>query len=108
MVPTWAILNVLASVVFWIYIVTPALYYSNTWLSAYLPLQSNSIFDRTAKVYNVSRVVNKGDGFTFDPAKYEAYSDVSTHIALAQALISWLTCMAACAAKDSPPCDVCA
>ena len=77
-VPTWAILNVLASVVFWIYIVTPALYYSNTWLSAYLPLQSNSIFDRTAKVYNVSRVVNKGDGFTFDPTKYEAYSDVST------------------------------
>ncbi|GJN76776.1 hypothetical protein PLIIFM63780_000263 [Purpureocillium lilacinum] len=75
-VPTWAILNVLASVVFWIYIVTPALYYSNTWLSAYLPLQSNSIFDRTAKVYNVSRVVNKGDGFTFDPAKYEAYSDI--------------------------------
>ncbi|UNI13512.1 hypothetical protein JDV02_000251 [Purpureocillium takamizusanense] len=75
-VPTWAILNVLASLVFWIYIVTPALYYSNTWLSGYLPLQSNAIFDRTAKVYNVSRVVNKGDGFTFDPAKYEAYSDI--------------------------------
>ncbi|KAJ6447064.1 molybdenum cofactor synthesis domain-containing protein [Purpureocillium lavendulum] len=75
-VPTWAIVNVLASVVFWIYIVTPALYYSNTWLSGYLPLQSNSIFDRAGKVYNVSRVVNKGDGFTFDPAKYEAYSDI--------------------------------
>ncbi|KAF4450433.1 OPT family small oligopeptide transporter [Fusarium austroafricanum] len=65
-VPVWAILNVLASLVFWIFIVSPALYYSNTWFSAHLPLQSNSIFDNTGAVFNVSRVVNKKEGFTFD------------------------------------------
>ncbi|KID72776.1 Oligopeptide transporter OPT superfamily, partial [Metarhizium brunneum ARSEF 3297] len=75
-VPTWVIFNILAAVVFWIWIITPALYYSNTWLSAYLPLQSNSIFDNTAKVYNVSRVINAKNGFTFDEAKFAAYSDI--------------------------------
>jgi hypothetical protein len=77
LVPTWVIFNILASVVFWIWIITPALYYSNTWLSAYLPLQSNSIFDDTAKVYNVSRVIDAKEGFIFDEAKFDAYSTVS-------------------------------
>ncbi|KAF4345046.1 OPT family small oligopeptide transporter [Fusarium beomiforme] len=75
-VPVWAILNVLASLVFWIYIVSPALYYSNTWFSAHLPLQSNSIFDNTGEVFNVSKVVNKKDGFTFDHGLYAQYSDI--------------------------------
>ncbi|KAL6837879.1 OPT superfamily oligopeptide transporter [Trichoderma camerunense] len=75
-VPTWAILNTLASVVFWIYIVTPAIYYSNTWLSAYLPIQSNSIYDNTGNAYNVSRVINKKQGFVFEPEKYEEYSHI--------------------------------
>lgn len=77
--PTWAILNILASLVLWIYIVSPALYYSNTWESAYYPIQSNSIFDRMGKTYNVSRVIDKKNDFTFDAAKYEAYSDVRAH-----------------------------
>ncbi|TIC89598.1 Glutathione transporter 1 [Colletotrichum higginsianum] len=75
-VPTWAILNVLASLVFWIYIISPALYYSNTWDSAYLPIQSNSIYDHNGKTFNVSRVINKADGFSFDPVKYANYSDI--------------------------------
>ncbi|QGI70113.1 hypothetical protein CEK26_002448 [Fusarium fujikuroi] len=75
-VPVWAILNVLASLVFWIYIISPALYYSNTWFSAHLPLQSNSIFDNTGEVFNVSKVVNKKDGFTFDHDLYARYSDI--------------------------------
>lgn len=76
-VPAWAILNITASLVFWIYIVSPALYYSNTWQSAYLPIQSNSIFDNTEKTYNVSKVIEKAHDFTFNETKYEAYSDVS-------------------------------
>lgn len=75
-IPTWAIANVLASLVFWVYIVTPAIYYSNTWFSGYLPLQSNSIYDNMGKVYNVTRVINKKDGFQLDIAKYHAYSPV--------------------------------
>ncbi|KAH7192843.1 OPT oligopeptide transporter protein-domain-containing protein [Fusarium flagelliforme] len=75
-VPVWAILNVLASLVFWIYIISPALYYSNTWFSAHLPLQSNSIYDNTGAVFNVSKVINKKDDFTFDPQKYADYSHI--------------------------------
>lgn len=76
--PPWAIMNILASLVFWIYIISPALYYSNTWFSGYLPIQSNSVFDNTGSTYNVSKVINKHDGFTFSPEKYEAYSPVSS------------------------------
>lgn len=75
-VPTWVTMNVLASLVLWIFIVCPALYYSNTWYSAYLPFQSNSVFDDHGKIYNVSRVINKVDDFTFDLDKFESYSDV--------------------------------
>lgn len=70
-------MNVLASLVFWIYIVSPALYYSNVWQSAYLPIQSNSIFDDVGKTYNVSRVIDKAHDFGFNETKYAAYSDVS-------------------------------
>lgn len=69
-------MNVLASLVFWIYIITPALYYSDTWFTGHLPLQSNAIFDDTGKVYNVSRVINKKNGFTLDLKKYNEYSEV--------------------------------
>lgn len=75
-VPTWAILNVLASLVVWIYIVSPALYYSNTWDSAYYPIQSNSIFDVMGNEFNVSRVINKLEGFSFNETAYREYSDV--------------------------------
>ncbi|KAH6896912.1 OPT oligopeptide transporter protein-domain-containing protein [Thelonectria olida] len=75
-VPTWAILNILAALVFWIYIITPALYYTNTWQSAYFPVQSNSIFDNQGKTYNVSKVINKAEGFTLDLEKYHNYSDI--------------------------------
>lgn len=75
-VPSWTILNVLASLVFWIYIVSPALYYTNTWYAAHLPFQSNNVYDNTGKTYNVSRVINKSDNFSFNATRYEEYSPV--------------------------------
>ncbi|KAJ0147005.1 Sexual differentiation process protein isp4 [Colletotrichum tanaceti] len=71
-----AYIDVLASLVFWIYMISPALYYSNTWDSAHLPIQSNSIYDRGGETFNVSRVIDKADGFSFDPVKYADYSDI--------------------------------
>ncbi|KAH6695246.1 OPT oligopeptide transporter protein-domain-containing protein [Plectosphaerella plurivora] len=75
-VPAWAILNVLASLIFWIYIVSPAIYYSNTWFSAHLPFQSNNVFDNMGKTYNVSRVIDKSHDFSFNITKYEEYSEI--------------------------------
>lgn len=42
LVPTWAIVNVFAALVFGIWIIGSALYYSNVWSTAYLPFQSSS------------------------------------------------------------------
>lgn len=76
MVPSWAILNILVSLVFWIYIVSPAIYYSNTWFTAHLPFQSNSVFDNMGETYNVSKVIDKSHDFAFNLTKYEDYSEV--------------------------------
>ncbi|KAK8859023.1 Sexual differentiation process protein isp4 [Apiospora arundinis] len=94
-VPTWAILNVLASLVFWIYIITPALYYSNTWFTGHLPLQSNLIYDNMGKSYNVSRVVNRRNDFTFDDNKYEQYSQI--YLPVTYALNTFGLCLASIA-----------
>ncbi|KAJ6785179.1 hypothetical protein PWT90_01590 [Aphanocladium album] len=95
-IPAWAILNILASLVFWIYIITPAIYYSNTWFTGYLPMQSNSIFDNTGKVYNVSRVIDKKDGFILDLKKYNSYSEI--YLPVTYALNTFGLCFASIAA----------
>ncbi|KAM0572160.1 hypothetical protein ACHAP6_008810 [Verticillium nonalfalfae] len=86
-VPTWAILNVLASLIFWIYVVSPAIYYRNTWSSAYLPIQSNSVYDNTGAVYNVSRVIDKKLGFSFNSTKFDEYSELALVYATANVKI---------------------
>jgi OPT family oligopeptide transporter len=75
-VSTWTILNVLAALVFWIYIVAPAIYYSNTWYSGHLPFQSNAVYDNTGMEYNVTRVIDRSNGFAFNVTKYQEYSKV--------------------------------
>lgn len=60
---------------FWI--VTPILYYRNVFYGQYLPLLSSSTFDRFGKKFNVTKVIDITPGtldFTFNQAKYEAYS----------------------------------
>ena len=75
-VPTWTILNVLAALVFWIYIVSPIIYYTNTWYTGYLPFQSNTVYDNTGMEYNVSRIIDRSNGFVFNLTKYQEYSEV--------------------------------
>lgn len=58
------------AIFFWI--VTPGLYYSNVWFTAYLPICTADIYDNTANPYNVSRILNPDH--TFNQAEYEAYS----------------------------------
>lgn len=49
-----------------------ALWYTNTYNTGYLPINSNRVFDNTGALYDVSRAVD--DRGLFDPVKYEAYS----------------------------------
>ncbi|KAJ5033012.1 uncharacterized protein L3040_009597 [Drepanopeziza brunnea f. sp. 'multigermtubi'] len=70
--PSWAAMNVFAGFVVFFWIVTPGLYYSNVWFTAYLPICTAELYDNTASVYNIARVMN-ADG-TLNAAEYEAYS----------------------------------
>ncbi|KAJ7083916.1 OPT-domain-containing protein [Mycena crocata] len=49
-----------------------AIWYTNTWNTAYLPINSNRVFDNTGFLYNVSNAV--GDNTLFDQQLYENYS----------------------------------
>ncbi|KAI0008767.1 OPT-domain-containing protein [Xylariaceae sp. FL0662B] len=49
-----------------------AFWYTNTWNTGYLPINSNRVFDNTGALYNVSNAVDERG--LFDSAKYESYS----------------------------------
>ncbi|KAF6806644.1 small oligopeptide opt family [Colletotrichum sojae] len=71
-VPFWAQANVFAGWVIIFALVTPILYYTNTWYTAYLPFSGADTYDNAGKIYNATRVVGR-DG-NFNAAAYEAYS----------------------------------
>ena len=53
-------------------LVIVGLWYTNTYNTGYLPINSNRVFDHFGEHYNISRAINaKG---LFDAEKYEAYS----------------------------------
>lgn len=70
--PSWAALNVFLGFVGAFWIVVPAIYYTNTWWTGYLPLMTADVYDRYGAAYNVSIMINP-DG-TFNEAAYQAYS----------------------------------
>ncbi|KAI0367875.1 small oligopeptide transporter [Pilatotrama ljubarskyi] len=70
--PWWASANVAAGFVLFFWIITPILYYTNTWYAKYMPISSRTSFDNTGQEYNVTRILTPES--TLDVAKYEAYS----------------------------------
>lgn len=70
--PSWAALNVFAGFAFFYWIVTPALYYTNTWFTAYLPLMTADVYDNTGAAYDTARVIAADN--TLDTAAYRTYS----------------------------------
>ncbi|GKT56510.1 OPT family small oligopeptide transporter [Colletotrichum tofieldiae] len=71
-VPFWAQANVFAGWVIIFALVTPILYYTNTWYTAYLPFSGADTYDNTGKIYNATRVVGKDGNFIVE--EYEKYS----------------------------------
>ncbi|KAJ7101812.1 OPT-domain-containing protein [Mycena epipterygia] len=49
-----------------------ALWYSNTWQTGYLPINSNIVFDNTGNLYNVTTII--GSDTLFNQTLYEEYS----------------------------------
>ncbi|KAK0483128.1 OPT oligopeptide transporter protein-domain-containing protein [Armillaria luteobubalina] len=72
MVPWWAQVHVAVGFVVFYWILTPILYYTNSWDLSYFPISANEPYDRFGNVYNVSLVLRKDD--TFDSEAYYNYS----------------------------------
>ncbi|KAJ7469724.1 oligopeptide transporter [Mycena latifolia] len=72
--PWWAEANIAVGFVFFFWILTPALYFSNTFYSKYMPISSGGSFDNRGHSYNVSRILTEDK--VFDLEKYEAYSPI--------------------------------
>ncbi|KAI5925218.1 small oligopeptide transporter [Camillea tinctor] len=69
--PHWAAVNVFAGFVVFFWIITPALYYSNTWFTSYLPLCTADVYDRFGELYDTGKIITNN---LFDAEKYAAYS----------------------------------
>lgn len=69
--PHWAAANVFFGFVLFFWIITPAIYYTNTWFTAYLPFCTAEVYDRFGSLYNATNVMTGED---FDKAKYLEYS----------------------------------
>lgn len=72
MFPWWAQVHIFLGFVLFYWILTPILYYTNSWNLAYFPISANGPFDKFGLSYNVSRVLKTDD--TFDLDAYNAYS----------------------------------
>ncbi|PIL32526.1 transporter [Ganoderma sinense ZZ0214-1] len=70
--PWWASANVAAGFVAFFWVLTPILYFTNTWYSAYMPISTRTSYDNTGGGYNVSRILTAES--TLDIEKYESYS----------------------------------
>ncbi|KAF7560133.1 hypothetical protein G7046_g4023 [Stylonectria norvegica] len=85
-VPSWAIFNVLGGSVFFLWIVAPALHWSNVWYGRYFAFSSSQTYDNTGMPYNTSRIMNPD--YSINDEAYHAYSPVylSTTSALSYGL----------------------
>ncbi|KAJ7776309.1 OPT oligopeptide transporter protein-domain-containing protein [Mycena metata] len=72
MVPWWAEVHVFLGFVLFFWVLTPALYYTNTWALAYFPITAILPFDRYGHTYDVSAILTQGD--QFNATAYAQYS----------------------------------
>ncbi|EIW77662.1 OPT oligopeptide transporter [Coniophora puteana RWD-64-598 SS2] len=85
--PWWAEANIFAGFVFFFWILTPALYYTNTWYSKYMPISSRTSYDNTGKEYNITRILTSHA--TLNLTAYQEYSPLflSSTFALSYGLL---------------------
>lgn len=84
--PWHALANTGVGIVFFVWLIIPALHYSGVWYGEYVPISENGILDNMGKTYNTSRILTPEH--VVDPGKYEEYSPLflSTAFALTYGL----------------------
>ena len=82
MVPWFSTVN--RTLGMWLFgFVIMGIYYTNTWNTGYLPINSNRVFDHFGQLYNVSMAID--DKGLFDKEKYMSYS--APYIGAANAIV---------------------
>ncbi|KAA1468341.1 small oligopeptide transporter [Dentipellis sp. KUC8613] len=79
--PWWAEANIFAGFVIFFWIVTPALYFTNTWFSEFMPISSRTSYDNTMQSYNVTRILNADS--TLNEEEYHKYSPLFLSLSFA-------------------------
>ncbi|KAG1864939.1 OPT oligopeptide transporter protein-domain-containing protein [Suillus subalutaceus] len=82
----WAEANIAVGFIFFFWLVVPALYYTNTWDSKYMPVSSRTSYDHTGASYDITRIINSDASLNL--TAYEEYSPLflSTTFALSYGL----------------------
>lgn len=71
MVPFFNIANKFAGIFISSFVIL-GVWFTNTYYTGYLPINSNRVYDHFGELYNVSRAINEKG--LFDAEKFEAYS----------------------------------
>ncbi|BGP58598.1 hypothetical protein JCM8202v2_006267 [Rhodotorula sphaerocarpa] len=74
-IPWWAQVNIFIGFAIAFWAVAPAIYYTNSWNTAFLPISASAIFDRFGQPYNTTRVLSS-DAQHLDEAAYQEYSPI--------------------------------
>ncbi|KAH7098305.1 OPT-domain-containing protein [Auriculariales sp. MPI-PUGE-AT-0066] len=75
MVPWWAEVHAMVGFVLFYWIITPILYYTNTWELGHFPIFSSMPYDRFGDVYDIKRVLDNTTGIvTLNVTSYNEYS----------------------------------
>ncbi|KAI0809297.1 OPT oligopeptide transporter protein-domain-containing protein [Irpex lacteus] len=69
--PWWAQANVAVGFVFFFWIITPIIYFTNIWDCQFIPVLSRHTYDNQGGLYKVTRILTDN---RFDEVKYKAYS----------------------------------
>lgn len=70
--PWWAQANLAVGFVAFFWVLSPIIYYTNTWNSEYMPIMSREAYDNTGQPYHVHKIL--GPDGAFDMERYKAYS----------------------------------
>lgn len=71
--PWWSQLNTIIAMVVLFWMICPAIYFTNTFETAFLPISTFFAFDNTGGIYDPSAIVTNG---LFDLSAYKAYSPI--------------------------------
>ena len=82
-----------------------AVWWSNIWNTAYLPINSNDTFDNTGVPYNVTRILTPEGNF--DSAAYQEYSEPWMSAGFAIDYVFYFVMYTASECSESPGISMC-